>query len=67
MIQRVSMVVAIFAIAVIAGASAATADTLPDIDWRDFVEGVDDGDHVVGEEMCAGPQRAKPRSASRRA
>ena len=62
--QRVSMVVAIFAVAVLAGASAAAADPLPDIDWRDFVEGDDDGDHVVGEEMCAGPQRAKTRGAS---
>ena len=65
--QRVTMVVAIFAIAVLAGASAATAGPLTDIDWRDFIVDDDDGDHVVGEEMCAGPQRANPRGAPGRA
>ncbi len=25
------------------------------IDWRDFVDDMDEGDHVVGEELCAAP------------
>ncbi len=27
----------------------------PPIDWRDFVDDMEEGDHVVGEELCAVP------------
>jgi hypothetical protein len=30
----------------------------PPIDWRDFVDDRDEGDHVVGEELCAVPGTA---------
>ena len=28
------------------------------IDWRDFVDDMEEGDHVVGEELCAAPDTA---------
>ncbi len=39
------------------GASVATAgpEAPPPIDWRDFVDDTEEGDHVVGEELCAAP------------
>ncbi len=38
--------------AVFAGAQP---EAPPPIDWRDFVDDMSEGDHVVGEEMCARP------------
>ena len=32
----------------------------PPIDWRDYVDGMDEGDHVVGEELCAAPGATEP-------
>jgi hypothetical protein len=32
----------------------------PPIDWRDYVDGMDEGDHVVGEELCAAPGGIEP-------
>jgi hypothetical protein len=47
------------------GARLATAapEAPPPIDWRDFVDGMGDdggqGDHLVGEELCAAPGAAE--------
>ncbi len=32
----------------------------PPIDWRDFVDDMKEGDHVVGEELCAAPGGIEP-------
>ncbi len=57
---RVSIPVACLLVAVFALSPAAVAgpdpETAPPIDWRDFVDHDTDGDHVVGEEMCARPR-----------
>ncbi len=57
---RVSIPVACLLVAVFALSSAAVAgpesEAAPPIDWRDFVDHDTDGDHVVGEEMCARPR-----------
>ena len=53
---RLSILPAFLVMAVFAGAPPAMADPLPYIDWRDLVESAGDGDHVVGEEMCARPE-----------
>ena len=36
-----------------AALAAAEPEAPPPIDWRDFVDDRDEGDHVVGEELCA--------------
>lgn len=42
------------------GASlAAEPEAPPPIDWRDFIDTDMDGDHVVGEELCAAPGAAE--------
>ena len=43
------------------GASLATAEpeAPPPIDWRDFIDTDMNGDHVVGEELCAAPGAAE--------
>ncbi len=56
-IRKLSVVPALLVILALAGASAATADPLPYIDWRDLVDTAKDGDHVVGEEQCAIPRQ----------
>jgi hypothetical protein len=38
-----------------AALAAAEPESPPPIDWRDFVDDRDEGDHVVGEELCALP------------
>ena len=38
-----------------AALAAAEPEAPPPIDWRDFVDDRDEGDHVVGEELCALP------------
>ncbi len=38
-----------------AALAAAEPETPPPIDWRDFIDDKDEGDHVVGEELCALP------------
>ncbi len=52
------LLVCLFAV-VLAWSPAAFAEPSPEsprpIDWRDFVDHDSDGDHVVGEEMCARP------------
>ncbi|MFQ6017453.1 MAG: hypothetical protein ACE5KF_04600 [Kiloniellaceae bacterium] len=59
---------AFLVMAVSAGDLATAAEPLPDppsnFDWRDLIEDSGDGDHVVGEEMCARPAwRADSRPA----
>ncbi len=59
---RASVPIACLFVAVFALSPAAVAGpgpaSPPPIDWRDFVDHDDDGDgdHVVGEEMCARPR-----------
>ncbi len=57
---RASVLITGFLVAVFALAPTAVAGTGPEspppIDWRDFVDHDSDGDHVVGEEMCARPR-----------
>ncbi len=56
---RTKALVACFAVAVLIGSGAVLAaaepEAPPPIDWRDFVDDMDQGDHVVGEELCAVP------------
>ena len=58
---RASVPIACLFVAVFALAPAAVAgpdpESPPPIDWRDFVDHDGDGDHVVGEEMCARANR----------
>ncbi len=61
--RKLSIILASLVILALAGASAATADPLPYIDWRDLVDTSEDGDHVVGEEQCAIPRPAAVASA----
>ncbi len=57
---RASGPIACLFVAVFALTPAAVAEPGPEspppIDWRDFVDHDGDGDHVVGEEMCARPR-----------
>ncbi len=55
MMRTGSIVLASFVMAALAGASPAAAEPLPYIGQDDAAEDVGDGDHVVGEEMCARP------------
>ncbi len=56
---RASIPIACLLVAVFALSPAAVAgpdpESPPPIDWRDFVDDMDQGDHVVGEELCAVP------------
>ncbi len=64
---RTKLRVACLAVAVFLGSGAGLAaaqpevppSPLPPIDWRDFVDTDMDGDHVVGEELCAVPGAAE--------
>ena len=49
------IVLAFAAMGLVTGAPAALADPLPDIVRELIEEGADEGDHVVGEELCAQP------------
>ena len=42
-----------------AGLAAAAPEAPAPIDWRDFIDTDMDGDHVVGEELCAAPGAAE--------
>ncbi len=42
-----------------AGESEAPSPLPPPIDWRDFIDTDMNGDHVVGEELCAMPGAAE--------
>ncbi len=57
--SRTQAFAACLAAAVFMGAGAALAapepEAPPPIDWRDFVDDMDQGNHVVGEELCAVP------------
>ena len=57
---RASVPIACLVVAVFALSPAAVAEPGPEspppIDWRDVVDHDVDGDHVVGEEMCARPR-----------
>ena len=44
----------------LAGPEAPEPEAPPPIDWRDFVDDMGDGDHVVGEELCAAPGATGP-------
>jgi hypothetical protein len=63
MMRATALIACLFA-AGLAWASAAVAGPgteLPaPIDWRDFVDHGGEGDHVVGEDMCARPNRMPP-------
>ncbi len=53
--------VACFLAAALAWSSASLAveepkQPLPPFDWSDFVDDMEEGDHVVGEELCATPR-----------
>ena len=37
----------------LAGPESPEPEAPPPIDWRDFVDDMGEGDHVVGEELCA--------------
>ena len=56
---RTKLRVACLAVAVFVGSgtplSASEPEPPPPLDWRDFVDDMDEGDHVVGEELCAAP------------
>ncbi len=39
--------------------AAAEPEAPPPIDWRDFIDSDMNGDHVVGEELCAAPGAAE--------
>ena len=60
---RTRVLVACLSLAVFVGSGASLAaaepEAPPPIDWRDFVDDMDEGDHVVGEELCAGPGAAE--------
>ncbi len=62
--RRCSIMVALFVMAALAGASPAAAEPLPYIGQDDAAEGVGDDDHVVGEEMCARPEPPEPNAAA---
>ncbi len=57
---RASIPIACFLVAIFAVTPVAVAEPGPEspppIDWGDFVDHDSDGDHVVGEEMCARPR-----------
>ena len=42
-----------------ASLAAAEPEAPPPIDWRDFIDTDTNGDHVVGEELCAAPGAAE--------
>jgi hypothetical protein len=44
----------------LAGSEPSEPEAPPPIDWRDFVDDKGDGDHVVGEELCAAPGATEP-------
>ncbi len=50
--------------AVLLGPGASLAGSEPEapppIDWRDLVDDMKEGDHVVGEELCAAPGATEP-------
>ncbi len=52
--------VACFLAAALAWSSASLAaeepQAPPPFDWSDFVDDMEEGDHVVGEELCATPR-----------
>ena len=56
---RTTMLAACLSVALLMAHGAALAAAEPEtpapIDWRDFVDDVGEGDHVVGEELCAVP------------
>lgn len=66
MIRPMTFATGFFALA-LAGSSASLAgserprpEAPPPIDWRDYVDDVNEGDHVVGEELCAAPGATEP-------
>ena len=58
MIRTTALATCFFALA-LAGSSASLAGSEPEapppIDWRDYVDDMNEGDHVVGEELCVAP------------
>ena len=61
MIRTKALVACLAAAAIVgsgAGLAAAEPEAPPPIDWRDFIDTNMNGDHVVGEELCAAPGAA---------
>ncbi len=60
---RTKLLVACLVAVVFVGAgdsrAAGESEAPPPIDWRDFVDDMEEGDHVVGEELCATPGAAE--------
>ncbi len=64
---RTRALVACLAAAVFVGSGATLAAAepeaplppLPPVDWRDFIDTDMNGDHVVGDELCAAPGAAE--------
>ena len=59
MIRTLPLVACLFA-AALAWSSAALAaeqpEAPPPFDWSDIIDDMGEGDHVVGEELCAAPR-----------
>jgi hypothetical protein len=53
--RRFFIVLGFVAMGPLAGAAVATAEPLPDIVRELIEQAPDEGDHVVGEELCARP------------
>ncbi len=66
MIRATALAACFFALAFagssvsLAGSEPPEPEAPPPIDWRDYVDGMDEGDHVVGEELCAAPGATEP-------
>jgi len=66
MIRTTALAAGCFALALagssvsLAGSEPPEPEAPPPIDWRDFVDDMKEGDHVVGEELCAAPGATGP-------
>lgn len=64
--MRKLILISVFAVAAALAGTAIAAEPLsspapgitplPNIDWRELFQDMGEGDHVVGEEMCARPR-----------
>jgi hypothetical protein len=60
MIRTLPLVAGLFAAALVWSSAALAAEEAeappPPFDWSDVVDDMEEGDHVVGEELCAAPR-----------